>query len=350
MNVLLIGGGWIAETVYVPFLNRQQSIDTIYIVDVDPEQIRSRYTNEAKVRCIASRDIADVGYEAVFILLPNYLHAETIQRFLKLNVRIFVEKPLCINQAELDELAAAIGDCPSAIHVSAPFRYRYDLQQLKSLLLSEEAGTIYHAEITWVKRRGTPGSAWFTQKELSGGGVLADMGPHLLDLFYWIFGYRKPRNYASSGSSLFLTTGDAYSSWHQRKSADFIRTDVEDSCFAFITYDDISLSLSTAWASNVENDYLQIRAWGTKSVFDAVTSVGFSTNILYPETQISVTSGSHPETIVLALEDRKEPFYKMLQDFMDGETGNIPNGREALHTTQDIFRLYDTMLLVRENR
>ncbi|MDR0270824.1 Gfo/Idh/MocA family oxidoreductase [Paenibacillus sp.] len=349
MNVLMIGCGWIAETVYLSNFIENEKIKQIYVYDLDIKKIQNKLNKNSKIQCLESFENTKFEFDYVFILSPNFLHAETIKKFINQNVRIFVEKPICINQSEMNELVSSLKNTNVSLHVSAPFRYRQDFKEIKKLVDDYQFGDIYHVELSWVKRRGTPGTPWFTNKKLSGGGVLADMGPHLMDLFYWLFGYHEPLKYLSSGSAFFLNSGDAYSNWHdQNANREQGVCDVEDNCFSFISYKDISLSLNTTWASNIENDYMHLKIWGTKSVSDIFTSIGFSTNTLYKETIINLSSDGETKTTCLEIGNRVLPFHNMLTDYIDGFTDNIPNGMEALRNTASIFNLYDNMITVGE--
>ncbi len=346
MNVLLIGGGWIAETVYVPFLSEMSQIETIYIQDLDIDLVKTRFSAFDKVKAVSAEDRANLNCQHIFILTPSFAHAEELQNALRDDAVILVEKPICTSLMQAKMLEEVASKSNARVFVSAPFRHRCDMQELKKVILSGELGDIYHVEMAWMKRRGTPGSAWFTQKKYSGGGVLADMGPHLLDLFYWLFGSRKAKNYLAATSSLFLESGDAYANWHAKKEHS-TAPDVEDNCFALLTYDDLSLALNIAWASDIENDYALIRVFGSKGVLEVVTSIGFSTNTLYKETTFSLSHAAKPQVKTMEIEDRKEPFRKLLHQLIEGQIVNLPRAEEALVVARDIFRLYDSSQAVK---
>lgn len=346
MNVLLIGGGWIAEMVYVPFLSSMPKIETIFILDVDYESTKRRFLENTKVKVVTEAELSTVNYALVCILTPNYMHYENLLRCLDNSSLILVEKPICSNATQLADLKTACAN-KTNIYVSAPFRYRADLQHLKDIVQTGDLGKIYHTEISWLKRRGTPGSAWFTQHKYSGGGVLMDMGPHLLDLFYWLLGRRTAQNYLGSIASNFLDAGDAYADWHRNNSVNSF-SDVEDTAISLLSFKDLSLSLNTSWASNIENDYAQIKIYGDKQYLNILTSVGFSTNTLYKETKLEISSGQHTNTLILEIEDRKEPFRKMLTDLVDNPDNGLPTAADAIHVMSDIFNLYANATKVKE--
>jgi predicted dehydrogenase len=69
-------------------------------------------------------------------------------------------------------------------------RFRPALLRLKRVADEGLLGRLYYARATWLRRAGIPVSnPWFTDRRLSGGGVLIDLGVHMLDLALWIMGY-----------------------------------------------------------------------------------------------------------------------------------------------------------------
>ena len=73
------------------------------------------------------------------------------------------------------------------------WRLRADAQALKRYLTAGTLGRVYYARAGWLRRAGIPGiGGWFTQKAMSGGGPLIDLGVHMLDLSMWLLDYPTP--------------------------------------------------------------------------------------------------------------------------------------------------------------
>ena len=74
------------------------------------------------------------------------------------------------------------------------FNQRFDpwAQYVKRQIEAGVLGTIYHAQTQWHRRLWTASfGTWFTDKRLSGGGPLIDIGIHRLDQTLWLMGFPK---------------------------------------------------------------------------------------------------------------------------------------------------------------
>ncbi len=116
-------------------------------------------------------------------------------------------------------------------------------------------GRIYHAKASLYRRRGIPGlGRWFTTRSRSGGGVLVDLGIHLLDLVLYLTGSPKATRAAAACTSTFGSPIDQYrfeEMW--AGPPDPAGTfDVEDAVTALIGFENgMTLQLDVAWAANV---------------------------------------------------------------------------------------------------
>jgi predicted dehydrogenase len=66
------------------------------------------------------------------------------------------------------------------------------VRRLQAWLKRHPPGEIYYARGQWLRRRRLPGRPGFTDKLLSGGGPLYDLGVHMLDLGWWMMGCPRP--------------------------------------------------------------------------------------------------------------------------------------------------------------
>ncbi len=90
--------------------------------------------------------LADPSLDAVYIPLPNGLHAEWTLAALKAGKHVLCEKPFTANAAQAREVAAAAGD--SGLVVMEAFHYRYHplAQRMAELAHGGELGRIRRVE------------------------------------------------------------------------------------------------------------------------------------------------------------------------------------------------------------
>jgi predicted dehydrogenase len=124
--------------------------------------------------------INDPGVDVVVVALPNNLHMEAVLLAAQAGKAVLCTKPLGRNAGEAMKMLEA-AEKAGIVH-----GYLEDLvyvpKTLKALA-SVRSGAI--GQVTWARSREThpgPHSDWFWTKELSGGGVLLDMGCHCIEI------------------------------------------------------------------------------------------------------------------------------------------------------------------------
>jgi predicted dehydrogenase len=138
--------------------------------------------------------------EAVFVCTPTHTHLEVVRACLARRPHLFVEKPLAATRADAEAILKLARDA-GVVHSSGyVYAHLPVVQRAKQLLESGVLGEVLrftsHAYVSEVFGRK---SGWFFQKELSGGGVVANMGSHLLFILGWFFG--RPRRVTATTSS-----------------------------------------------------------------------------------------------------------------------------------------------------
>jgi predicted dehydrogenase len=120
--------------------------------------------------------------DAVTIALPNHLHAPVAIEALKARKHVLLEKPMALNAKEAAKIAEVAEKMRRTLMVGQSFRFNRHVQMARQLIQRGDLGEIYHARCFWLRRGGIPRiGSWFTQKKLAGGGVICDLGTHLLD-------------------------------------------------------------------------------------------------------------------------------------------------------------------------
>jgi predicted dehydrogenase len=102
---------------------------------------------------------------------------------------VFIEKPGARNLEEFNTVIEAHKKNPVTISVGYNHRYHKPMIQAKQIIESGEYGPVLFARFKY-GHGGRPGyeSEWRFKKELSGGGLLMDLGPHLIDLTNYFVG------------------------------------------------------------------------------------------------------------------------------------------------------------------
>jgi predicted dehydrogenase len=141
-------------------------------------------------------------------------------------------------------------------------RFRPEAKLLKEYVTGGELGDIYFARCGWIRRNGIPGwGGWFTQKRLSGGGPLIDLGVHMLDLTMWLMGNPEPTTVFASAFSEFGPYKEGLGPWGTpTEPRDGGKFNVEDMAVAMIKFvDGQTILLEASWASYCKRE----QAWST---------------------------------------------------------------------------------------
>lgn len=129
------------------------------------------------------------SYDAVVLATPNASKLETLAHLLRAGKHVLVEKPLLFPD---DETAAALArtaeDSGAVWYTGYNHRFEPLVVELKSLLDARFVGDVYRARLTY--GNGTVRNIAGTWRD-AGFGVLDDLGCHLLDLTYFLFGYQN---------------------------------------------------------------------------------------------------------------------------------------------------------------
>ncbi len=134
--------------------------------------------------------------DAVYIGLPNSMHAEYTIRAAKAGKHVLCEKPMAISSAECRAMIDACRE--HNVKLMIAYRVHYDPTWLKirDLARSGAIGDIQGFQGGFYGVR-QPGE-WRLNRALSGGGSLLDLGIYPLNTIRWIAG-RRPRHLLRPG-------------------------------------------------------------------------------------------------------------------------------------------------------
>lgn len=201
IRIAIIGCGYIADY-HARGLQAQPGIEIAVAVDKEPE---------AAKKFAASYNIKEVETDAMSILhrddidgivlgVPNKYHAPYAIEFMKNGKDVFLEKPMAMNSLEGREIIKVSGETRQLVMVGHMWRFDTEVNHIKQVIGSGKLGKIIKTKGFGIHENWGP-SGWFTQKELAGGGALADMGVHAIDTVRYVLGDPDPVSvYAQIGT------------------------------------------------------------------------------------------------------------------------------------------------------
>lgn len=125
--------------------------------------------------------------DIVVITTPIFLHKMMIEYAMERNLHIFIEKPMVMNEKECQLLLSKRLENISLVGYCRRFMETYNLA--KKIVETVELGQAhYFYSHLFVSQVFKPEKGWQYKRDLSGGGVLMDLGSHAIDLFHYLFG------------------------------------------------------------------------------------------------------------------------------------------------------------------
>lgn len=141
----------------------------------------------------AMRDNKNI--DAVYVALPNSMHAEYTIRSAKAGKHVLCEKPMATSVADSEAMIAA---CKAAnVKLMIAYRLHYEPITLKTIKMLRDGVLGQIQAITSVNGFNIGKGEWRYDKALSGGGSLMDMGVYSLNATRYLTG-EEPRTFTST--------------------------------------------------------------------------------------------------------------------------------------------------------
>lgn len=129
---------------------------------------------------------------ALAVFAPHRNHYRLAMDALQAGCHLFIEKPLSTNSQEAEDIVNLAKGRGRVVAVGHQYRLNPFLKAARKLLTDGKIGPIRMASATlsspWLARHQEKADAWRLDPKLAGGGILADVGDHLLDALLWTTG------------------------------------------------------------------------------------------------------------------------------------------------------------------
>ncbi|WBL14589.1 Gfo/Idh/MocA family protein [Sutcliffiella sp. NC1] len=190
LKIGVVGASWFADLWYLPVLQMHP--------DVTLSAICSR-TGESAKRLAEKYNIENVyidykemfekeNLDGVCIVTPNDSHKDITLAAIEKGLHVICEKPMALNAVEAEEMEKA-ARASSVVHaINFTYREHPGIQKLLELIKDGLIGNIHEAFFEYTGDYGLNGPPGWRGTISTGGigGVLQDLGSHLIDVAQYI--------------------------------------------------------------------------------------------------------------------------------------------------------------------
>lgn len=192
--------------------------------------------------------------DAVIIGVPNAFHASLAITAMEAGMDVLVEKPMAVGLENCQRMIDAAEKNRRVLQIGYVSRHHAISRAAREIIDSGQLGNIYHVKTNYYRRRGIPGlGGWFTNKEISGGGPLIDLGVHAIDLAMDLLKFPKVNRISGKVYSHFGSPIKDYvfeEMWQGPPRLDGV-FNVEDSAHAMMRLEGgATYELNACWAGN----------------------------------------------------------------------------------------------------
>jgi predicted dehydrogenase len=167
---------------------------------------------------------------------------------LDFGLNLFIEKPAAHTVGDVERIRDRAADKNLAVMVGMHNRFREDLRTIRGFLDEEELGKLYLIKTGWLQAKHQAiKQSWVFQKNVSGGGVILDLGVQVIDTLLWMLHETTPKNV----KAISFNMNEALK--------------VEDFCAACITFENnLSLLIEVSWDFPILKDRVYLEIVGEK--------------------------------------------------------------------------------------
>lgn len=182
----VVGYGFSAKTFHIPFINTLAEFDLCTISSSQTEVVEKDFP-QAQLYETAIDMIEDSDIDLVIITAPNDVHFSLAKLALENNKHVILEKPFVTSSAQGEALIALAEQKNLVLSVYQNRRWDGDFLTVKKLINENTLGNVKYFETHFDRFRPEIRQRW-RETATEGGGILFDLGPHLIDQTLQLFG------------------------------------------------------------------------------------------------------------------------------------------------------------------
>jgi scyllo-inositol 2-dehydrogenase (NADP+) len=191
-GVALIGYGLAGECFHAPLIRYTDGLEVRAVVTANPTRqatARSAFPHAAVLEDAQSLLSQPDGVDVVVVATPNRSHVDLALAGLDAGLAVVVDKPLATSAEDARRLVTYALRTDGKLTVFQNRRWDADFLTLQALVAEGALGELWRLESRFERWVPTPKSGWRENPDpAEGGGVLLDLGAHLIDQALLILG------------------------------------------------------------------------------------------------------------------------------------------------------------------
>jgi predicted dehydrogenase/threonine dehydrogenase-like Zn-dependent dehydrogenase len=183
VNVSFIGAGSYAQGNLLPNIPENSQVSKIGVL-TNTGTTSKRVAEKFKFNFCATleNDVLDQKTNTVFVATRHDSHGSYVLKALQQNKHVFVEKPLCLKESELETIIDAQQQSQTAVMIGFNRRFSPLTKKIKNVLGSGPMTMIYR-----VNAGAIPKDTWIQDMEVGGGRILGE-ACHFIDYLTYLNG------------------------------------------------------------------------------------------------------------------------------------------------------------------
>ena len=189
MRVGIIGYGLAGRVFHGRLLAASNDADVVAVVTRDPGRAAEARSDFPRAACFDTVEelLAGTALDLAVVATATPDHLASTLACLKARVATVVDKPFAPSAAQARQILDAAGDTPLTVFQNR--RWDSDFRTAKHLIADGRLGTVHRYESRFERWRPQVATGWRESADpAKAGGVLNDLGSHLVDQALHLFG------------------------------------------------------------------------------------------------------------------------------------------------------------------
>lgn len=260
----LIGFGKIAQTAHLQAFESEQLKASAEIIAAAEPNNENRKLSEKqfpaiKIYSSTKELLENEELDFIDITTPPKYHSELIMEGLKNKLHIICEKPFTFNVEQAEHISKLLKQSKLVFMPCHQYRFSPLWKNFKDLIDVDKSNSKFLLQFNVFRDKADLGlpifnSPWRVDKQMSGGGILADTGIHYLYLAYWMLG--KPLQVTTK---IFNLGHDDYK--------------VEDTSFTIIEFEKGVAEITLTWAADKRDNSARLVSSNNSLIYNGGDSL-----------------------------------------------------------------------------